>query len=762
MALIHQDNVVFYHPLDTKEEFTKNQDWPGNITFVPAKVVSGVVPVDILDVFSFDSGVLFDKAAASADRINMTSLSQDIALLHCGVYSVVIEISGTTIASGVKLNGLTTNEYTNAYKVSYANGSGYSLLTSYGTNASTRTVVNLVFISGTDLTSIETQRFNPTESINYAHVGLGVFDDGQHALMVDSNSQQAVILSISGGGFTSGLTQLVAPTSVAHDIAPINNSGSLIIFTTGKAYIANCDFDNDIITFGSGYTFSSVLATHHPTNHTWTSRTLYLGDDKVLLVYQRIGSFNFNPSYGIIAQISGTTITYGDEVNLSLGSSSVGNDWGTTFIELSQLSSGNVMYSYAHRLDDGDSYFKYRVLTVSGVTINASSERIWGKINQGLNNLKTMSPSSVLGVYKNVADDIVVHLGVLDQEIDITISGVDYPSTSGHDHIAVAMWIKNPFPSGKSEEILTKFGYHMRIRPSAILLSDDTGYDFVGSLSGGFMPNGNDIDHEGHSGEDSDFISINVSGFLDNNNADIILLHIGTNDIAAAIPVADIRDSISGICSKIWQWGVINDIDTRIILAKITNWSDPSSSGGLAVTELNGLLQTLGDDLFAAGNKISTVDMENALIYPDDLEDNVHPNVGGYSKMAYIWYPNLISGMQDIRQSDCQSTINVMPLGDSITHGFTHVNSYRRTLQTLLLTSGLWGANWDGSGIQNVIDEINDNFDHFLIMDFRNISDEWTLKTSLDGVGWINQGAPTTGSQKILCVSGIAPGLSVS
>ncbi len=121
-----------------------------------------------------------------------------------------------------------------------------------------------------------------------------------------------------------------------------------------------------------------------------------------------------------------------------------------------------------------------------------------------------------------------------------------------------------------------------------------------------------------------------------------------------------------------------------------------------------------------------------------------------------------VISMGFIFASVAEAQIRIMPLGDSITHGFTHVNSYRRTLQTLLLTSGLWGANWDGSGIQNVIDEINDNFDHFLIMDFRNISDEWTLKTSLDGVGWINQGTPTTGSQNILCVSGIAPGLSVS
>jgi hypothetical protein len=43
----------------------------------------------------------------------------------------------------------------------------------------------------------------------------------------------------------------------------------------------------------------------------------------------------------------------------------------------------------------------------------------------------------------------------------------------------------------------------------------------------------------------------------------------------------------------------------------------------------------------ANGDKIIVVDMENALIYPDDMWDTVHPNNTGYDKMAGVWYTAL-------------------------------------------------------------------------------------------------------------------------
>ena len=38
------------------------------------------------------------------------------------------------------------------------------------------------------------------------------------------------------------------------------------------------------------------------------------------------------------------------------------------------------------------------------------------------------------------------------------------------------------------------------------------------------------------------------------------------------------------------------------------------------------------------GDNIIIIDQENALIYPDDMSDSVHPNDVGYSKMAEAWF----------------------------------------------------------------------------------------------------------------------------
>ncbi len=54
-------------------------------------------------------------------------------------------------------------------------------------------------------------------------------------------------------------------------------------------------------------------------------------------------------------------------------------------------------------------------------------------------------------------------------------------------------------------------------------------FDFVGSQDDGELA---DPDHEGHSGWDADEIRDNIYGWLDANPAEIVLLHIGTNDMS--------------------------------------------------------------------------------------------------------------------------------------------------------------------------------------------------------------------------------------
>ena len=100
--------------------------------------------------------------------------------------------------------------------------------------------------------------------------------------------------------------------------------------------------------------------------------------------------------------------------------------------------------------------------------------------------------------------------------------------------------------------------------------------NFVGSLADG-IPGDFDDDHEGHSGfhadgspaGDGEDIFDNVLDWLIDqqnlgNPTDIVLLHIGTNDISDG---GEDANEIDGILDKIDQF----DTNTWVILARIIN-----------------------------------------------------------------------------------------------------------------------------------------------------------------------------------------------
>jgi lysophospholipase L1-like esterase len=160
--------------------------------------------------------------------------------------------------------------------------------------------------------------------------------------------------------------------------------------------------------------------------------------------------------------------------------------------------------------------------------------------------------------------------------------------------------------------------------------------DFVGSQTHGF-PFDFDRNHEGHSGWRAGEILDNITGWLNSAPADVILLHIGTNDISqdegAENPAVEIGEILDHI--KAWE-GLNNTV--WVVLARIINRNDWRSG---ITTTLNGYIQTLANTRIAEGDRIVVVDMESALSYPGDLADTVHPDDGGYGKMAAVWFAAL-------------------------------------------------------------------------------------------------------------------------
>ena len=158
--------------------------------------------------------------------------------------------------------------------------------------------------------------------------------------------------------------------------------------------------------------------------------------------------------------------------------------------------------------------------------------------------------------------------------------------------------------------------------------------DFVGGLqAGSAVTPAFDIDHEGHGGWQAKGgtdggIAPNVNGFLLANPADVVLLHIGTNDIPSGANAADITEILDNVD------GYSKDIS--VVLARIINQTgDPARI--LATTQFNNAVEEMAKARIANGDKIIIVDQESALDYATDMADAVHPNVAGYEKMSNVW-----------------------------------------------------------------------------------------------------------------------------
>ncbi|HEX9654899.1 MAG TPA: DNRLRE domain-containing protein, partial [bacterium] len=165
-------------------------------------------------------------------------------------------------------------------------------------------------------------------------------------------------------------------------------------------------------------------------------------------------------------------------------------------------------------------------------------------------------------------------------------------------------------------------------------------YNFVGTRDHG---TGFDADHEGHSGYRADEILAELNSYLNSNPPDVILLHIGTNDISELQTPATTIGEVSNILDGIKNF----DADIVTILSSVIPRSD-SKNG--ATNTLNNYIrdvipvkQNSGHQVFYAGNNEAFVANSN---WPTQyLADSVHPNDTGYGVMAGVWLNAILNSL---------------------------------------------------------------------------------------------------------------------
>jgi len=149
--------------------------------------------------------------------------------------------------------------------------------------------------------------------------------------------------------------------------------------------------------------------------------------------------------------------------------------------------------------------------------------------------------------------------------------------------------------------------------------------------------------HEGHSGwtiqQDDDLVtgkstasndSVNYTGkkVVADFSPHIVLIHLGTNDMYQT--PAGAPDRLGTLIDHV----VADAPNALVVVSSII----PFPSGASAVDTFNKAVPGVVKKRADAGKHVLYVDMFAALTKSDLGSDMVHPNEGGYEKMAVVWY----------------------------------------------------------------------------------------------------------------------------
>jgi lysophospholipase L1-like esterase len=164
-------------------------------------------------------------------------------------------------------------------------------------------------------------------------------------------------------------------------------------------------------------------------------------------------------------------------------------------------------------------------------------------------------------------------------------------------------------------------------------------WDFVGTEHNG--PDDIDRDHEGHPG----WTIENDEGISDRwipLNPDVILLHLGTNNMGRALQQAPaslkhMENFLNLTFSKLPK--------VRLLLSTLIG--SAVAYGGKQHVAYNAGLKEFVEDFKAKGFTIELVDMANESgigTYCDDgycCAGHIHPTAEGYDRMATVWHKHL-------------------------------------------------------------------------------------------------------------------------
>lgn len=183
--------------------------------------------------------------------------------------------------------------------------------------------------------------------------------------------------------------------------------------------------------------------------------------------------------------------------------------------------------------------------------------------------------------------------------------------------------------------------YHNTYRRALWLRLQEAGYDvdFVGTLTyhfGGPPPNPDfDQNHEGHWGWRADEILRIIGTSAQAVQPDIVLLHLGSNDMFQGQSAESTINDISQIIDTLRR---VNPRVTVFVCQVIPTYQDYFNN---RLNALNALIPNFARQKDTPQSRVLKVDMNTVVNRYTDLYDGVHPNAQGEEKIAAKWMTRL-------------------------------------------------------------------------------------------------------------------------
>ncbi|MER5934986.1 GDSL-type esterase/lipase family protein [Streptomyces sp. NPDC002054] len=177
----------------------------------------------------------------------------------------------------------------------------------------------------------------------------------------------------------------------------------------------------------------------------------------------------------------------------------------------------------------------------------------------------------------------------------------------------------------------TRTGYRPAL--AQMLAQDTADVKFVGS-----MQDADGSRHEGHSGWRIDQISANIDRWMADAKPNVVVLHLGTNDMNRNYEVATAPQRLGRLIDQIHD----SSPDTVVVVASLVPAADPAVQA--RVNAYNRAIPGIVTDRAARGYRITQVSMGELSVA--DLNDNLHPNNNGYAKMARAFQGGVATASQ--------------------------------------------------------------------------------------------------------------------